>query len=97
MLQLLILGEVLQSSKVYLPADFSRCLYSVALEMCRVSQTSVTLAFGLSKSALAIVIFRASIFRGRPPFLPRARAARNPAWVRSQMSSLSNSDRAPNT
>ncbi len=34
---------------------------------------------------------------GRPPCRPRARAAANPAWARSWMSSRSNSARAPNT
>ena len=41
-----------------------------------------------------------SILRGRPPFRPRARAAANPARVRSAMSSRSNSARLakiPNT
>src|SRR5262249_25242479 len=34
---------------------------------------------------------------GRPPFLPRARAAARPARVRSRMISRSNSARAPKT
>ena len=44
--------------------------------------------------ALATLTFAAVIFRGAPPFRPRARAAASPALVLSEINSRSNSARA---
>src|SRR5271166_432432 len=48
-------------------------------------------------SITACRFFLSSRLRGRPPILPRARAAARPARVRSRMMSRSNSARAPKT
>jgi len=53
--------------------------------------TSAAIDFGSAIAVIAICNVVRVIFRGRPPFLPRARAAERPARVRSAISSLSNS------
>ena len=58
---------------------------------------SLTEFVGSLWSMAACRFFLSSRWRGRPPFLPRARAAARPARVRSRMMSRSNSARAPKT
>jgi hypothetical protein len=70
-------------------------LYSVALEMCSVSQISLMLCSLLSYRDLASAAFLASSAFGLPPNLPLARAAFSPALVRSRITSRSNSASAP--
>ena len=58
---------------------------SVAFEIPSVRQMSLTEFVGSLWSVLTCRFFLSSRFRGRPPFLPQARAAARPARVRSQM------------
>ena len=65
-----------------------RLRYSVALDTPRLAATSFG-AMPLASRCLADFSFDSSIFGLRPPRRPRARAAVNPAIVRSRTSSRS--------
>ena len=79
------------------PHPFPRTYaYSVSLEIPIIVQSCLTGYCRCWYSDTANRCFSRSSAGGRPPQRPRARAAANPAWVRSRIRLRSNSANAPN-